>query len=88
MFYEKISDIILFDGKGYEKSISFEHRHLDDISKNISVMIAGNISSNNIPIIKNLDYFIDISGSLEDQYGNKDLKKIDNFLNKVYQNET
>ncbi len=88
IFYENISDIILFDGKGYEKSISFEHRHLDDISKNISVMIAGNISINNIPIIKNLDYFIDISGSLEDQYGNKDLKKIDNFLNNVYQNET
>jgi len=84
MLYEKISDIILFDGKGYEKSIGFDHNLLNGISKNIIIMIAGNININNIPIIKNLDYFIDVSGSLENEKGDKDLKKIDNFLNSVH----
>ena len=34
-------------------------------------------------LLKNIDYFIDISGSLENKNGKKDLKKIDIFLNKV-----
>ena len=84
MLYQKISDIILFDGKGYEKSEGFDHNLLNGISKNLTIMIAGNINIDNIPIIKNLDYFIDVSGSLENERGDKDLKKIDNFLNSVH----
>tara|TARA_B100001029_G_C15027315_1_gene434502 strand:+ start:185 stop:811 length:627 start_codon:yes stop_codon:yes gene_type:complete len=85
--YENISDIILFDGKGYEKSIGFDHTHLNDIPKNITIMIAGNIKFDNIPIIKELDYIIDLSGSLENDKGDKDLKKIDYFLNNIKQYE-
>ena len=41
-------------------------------------MIAGNINLYDIPNLKNMDYFIDLSGSLENEDG-KDLQKIDNF---------
>ncbi len=81
--YEEVSDIILFDGKGYEKSLGFDHKLLNYVSNKIKIMIAGNIKINNIPIIKNLDYYIDLSGSLENKYGKKDLQKINNFLNKM-----
>ena len=33
--YKDISDIILFDGKGYEKSIGFDHELLNNVPKNI-----------------------------------------------------
>ena len=85
--YKNISDIILFDGKGYEKSIGFDHKLLDNIPNHITKMIAGNIKIDNIPIIKNKDYIIDLSGSLENKEGKKDLNKINNFLNKVKQYE-
>ncbi len=85
--YKNISDIILFDGKGYEKSIGFDHKLLDNIPNHITKMIAGNIKIDNIPIIKNKDYIIDVSGSLENEDGEKDLKKIDYFLNKIKQYE-
>ena len=81
--FEKFSDIILFDGKGYEKSISFNHELLNNISTEIKIMIAGNITTDKIPILKNIDYIIDISGSLENDKGKKDLQKINNFLNKI-----
>ena len=53
--YQNISDIILFDGKGYEKSIGFDHILLKDIPKNITIMIAGNIKIDNIPILKDIN---------------------------------
>ena len=81
--YRDISDIILFDGKGYEKSISFDHKLLDKIPNDITKMIAGNIKIDNIPVLRNIDYFIDISGGLENENGKKDLKKIDFFLKKI-----
>ena len=85
--YKNISDIILFDGKGYEKSIGFDHKLLDNIPNHITKMIAGNIKIDNIPIIKNKDYIIDLSGSLENIEGKKDLDKINYFLNKIKQYE-
>ncbi len=85
--YKNISDIILFDGKGYEKSIGFDHKLLDNIPNHITKMIAGDIKIDNIPIIKNKDYIIDLSGSLENEEGKKDLNKIDYFLNKIKQYE-
>ena len=78
--YKDISDIILFDGKGYEKSIGFNHKYLNKIPNDIQLMIAGNIKFDNIPNLNNTDYFIDLSGSLENVKGKKDLKKIDYFL--------
>ena len=79
--YIGISEIILFDGKGYEKSESFDHRLLDDVPDELDKMIAGNIQINDIPSFKNKDFIIDLSGALEDQNGKKDINKIDKLLN-------
>lgn len=83
LFYKNIADIFLFDGKGYEKSISFDHNFLNKIPEDIPKMIAGNIQINNLPNLKDTDYFIDLSGSLENEQGKKDLQKIDFFLNNI-----
>jgi len=56
-----ISDIILFDSKGYEKSLSFDHNWLDEVPKSIDKMIAGNIQfDDNIDKFKNICNYIDI----------------------------
>ena len=86
--YNEISDLILFDGKGYEKSIEFDHELLNSVPNSVNKMIAGNIKIEDIPNFKNKDYFIDISGSLENEKGKKDLKKIDKLLNLATENET
>ena len=82
-YYDDISDLILFDGKGYEKSIGFNHELLNSVPFSINKMIAGNIKIEDIPNFKNKDYIIDLSGSLENNEGKKDLKKIDNLLNLI-----
>ena len=79
--YLEISDIILFDSKGYDKSESFDHSLLDDVPSELNKMIAGNIQIDDIPYFKNKDFIIDLSGALEDQNGKKDLNKIDKLLN-------
>ncbi len=79
--YLEISDIILFDSKGYHKSETFDHSLLDNLPKDLNKMIAGNIQIDDIPNFKNKDFIIDLSGSLEDINGKKDLKKIDKLLN-------
>ena len=79
--YSNISDIILFDSKGYHKSESFDHNLLNGVSKELSKMIAGNIQIDDIPNFKNKDYIIDLSGALEDENGNKDINKINKLLN-------
>ena len=79
--YLEISDIILFDSKGYAKSESFDHSLLDDVPGELNKMIAGNIQINDIPSFKNKDFIIDLSGALEDQNGKKDINKIDKLLN-------
>ena len=86
--YDEVSDLILFDGKGYEKSIGFNHELLNSIPNSINKMIAGNIKIEDIPKFKNKDYYIDLSGSLENEKGIKDLKKIDKLLNLATKNET
>ena len=79
--YTEISDIILFDSKGYHKSESFDHSLLDDVPGDLSKMIAGNIQINDIPNFKNKEFIVDLSGALEDQYGKKDINKINRLLN-------
>ena len=79
--YSEISDIILFDSKGYDKSESFDHSLLDDVPSELNKMIAGNIQIDDIPNLKNKDFIIDLSGALEDQNGKKDINKIDKLLN-------
>jgi len=79
--YSKISDVILFDSKGYDKSESFDHSLLDDVPSELNKMIAGNIQIDDIPNLKNKDFIIDLSGALEDQYGKKDINRINKLLN-------
>ena len=79
--YLNISEIILFDGKGYEKSIGFDHDLLNGLPASINKMIAGDIKIEDILKFKNKDFIIDISGSLENNEGKKDLKKINKLLN-------
>ena len=62
--YLEISDIILFDSKGYHKSESFDHSLLNEVPKTINKMIAGNIQIDDIPYLKNREYMIDLSGCL------------------------
>tara|TARA_B100002051_G_C16641737_1_gene589002 strand:+ start:60 stop:683 length:624 start_codon:yes stop_codon:yes gene_type:complete len=85
--YQDISDIILFDGKGYEKSIGFDHGLLDNLPNTITKMVAGNLKIDNIPKLNNSDFLIDLSGSLENEEGKKDLQKIDLFLKNIKKNE-
>ena len=87
-FYQEISDIILFDGKGYEKSIGFDHSFLENVPKDITKMVAGNLNVDSISNLKLKDYIIDLSGSLENQMGKKDLEKINTLLSKIKQYET
>ena len=77
------SEIILFDSKGYEKSLSFDHNLLEDIPNNFKKMVAGNIKIHDILDLKNKKYIIDVSGALEDSPGKKSIDKIDQFLIEV-----
>ena len=88
--FSKVTDIYLFDSKGYEKSMTFDHSLLEKIKINKPLMIAGNIQlDDNLENYTKIADIIDISGGLETS-GLKDKSKIDNFLNKVkqIQNET
>ena len=82
--YRSISDIILFDSKGYEKSIGFDHRLLKNVSTKVNKMLAGNIQyDDKLDKYSKITDIIDISGSLE-TLGEKDTAKIDKFLNTVH----
>ena len=78
--YLEISDIILFDSKGYHRSESFDHNLLEQVPKEVNKMIAGNIQIDDIPNFKNKDFIIDLSGSIENNEGKKDINKIDRLL--------
>ena len=79
--YQAISDIILFDSKGYHKSESFDHKLLDIVPNELNKMIAGDIQIEDIPNFKNKNLIIDLSGALEDENGKKDISKINKLLN-------
>jgi len=88
--FSEVTDIYLFDSKGYEKSMAFDHSLIEKIKINKPLMIAGNIQVNdNLDNYKKIADIIDISGGLETSRV-KDKSKIDIFLNKVEQvkNET
>ncbi len=78
--YLEISDIILFDSKGYHRSESFDHDLLEQVPNEVNKMIAGNIQIDDIPKFKNKDFIIDLSGSIESNEGKKDINKIDKLL--------
>ena len=88
--YSEVTDIYLFDSKGYEKSMTFDHELIKKIKINKPLMIAGDIKINDhLENYKKIADIIDISGGLETS-GVKDKSKIDIFLNKIKQirNET
>ena len=81
--YNELADIILFDSKGYEKSMSFDHQLIKNIKINKELMLAGNIQiEDNLENYKEIADIIDISGGLETS-GLKDSSKINIFLNKI-----
>jgi phosphoribosylanthranilate isomerase len=88
--FSEVTDIYLFDSKGYEKSITFDHKLIQEIKINKPLMIAGNIQvDDNLENYKKIADIIDISGGLETS-GVKDKSKINIFLNKIEEtyNET
>jgi phosphoribosylanthranilate isomerase len=81
--YKNVADIYLFDSKGYEKSMSFDHSLIKNINFDKEVMLAGNIQINDdLEKFKKIADIIDISGGLE-TFGSKDISKIEIFLNKI-----
>ena len=88
--YKDVADIFLFDSKGYEKSMSFDHKLIKDLRSNTEIMLAGNIQiDDDLENYNKITDIIDISGGLETS-GLKDISKINIFLNKIKQikNET
>ena len=81
--FEFISEIILFDSKGYEKSVGFDHKLLNNVSTKVNKMLAGNIRYNDkLDKYSKITDIIDISGSLETS-GEKDISKIKIFLENI-----
>ena len=85
MEYNEHADIVLFDSKGYEKSLSFDHQLIKNLKMDKELMLAGNINiKDNLQNYKELADILDISGGLETS-GLKDISKINIFLNKIKQ---
>ncbi len=88
--FTKVTDIYLFDSKGYEKSKSFDHNLIKNIKLNKELMLAGNIKfDDNIKNYEKIANYLDLSGGLETS-GLKDISKINIFLNNLNElkNET
>ena len=89
-YFSGVTDIYLFDSKGYEKSQKFDHNLIKTLKLNKELMLAGNIKfDDNLNNFKKIANFIDLSGGLETS-GLKDTSKIEIFLNNLnkIKNET
>ena len=85
-----VTDVYLFDSKGYEKSQGFDHNLIKNIKLNKELMLAGNIKfDDNLKNYEKIANYLDLSGGLETS-GLKDTSKIDIFLNNLnkLKNET
>jgi phosphoribosylanthranilate isomerase len=83
--YKGVANIFLFDSKGYEKSLAFDHKLIKNLKLNKELMVAGNIQiEDNLENYKKIADIVDISGGLETS-GLKDISKINVFLNKIKQ---
>ena len=83
MEYNELANIMLFDSKGYEKSVSFDHQLIKNLKIDMELMLAGNIQiEDNLKNYEKIADTIDISGGLETS-GLKDISKINIFLNKI-----
>ena len=88
--FADVTNVYLFDSKGYEKSQGFDHNLIKNIKLNKELMLAGNIKfDDNLKNYEKIADFIDLSGGLETS-GLKDTSKIDIFLNNLnkLKNET
>ncbi|MDC2998279.1 phosphoribosylanthranilate isomerase [Candidatus Pelagibacter sp.] len=88
--FADVTDIYLFDSKGYEKSYSFDHNLIKKIKLNKELMLAGNIKfDDNLKNYEKIANYLDLSGGLETS-GLKDTSKINIFLNNFnkFKNET
>ena len=80
LFYD-VTDIYLFDSKGYEKSQGFNHNLIKNIKLNKKLMLAWNIKfDDNLKNYEKIADYLDLSGGLETS-GLKDISKIEIFLN-------
>ncbi len=78
-----VTDVYLFDSKGYEKSHSFDHNFIKNIKLNKELMLAGNIKfDDNLKNYEKIANYLDLSGGLETS-GLKDTSKINIFLNNL-----
>ena len=81
--FSEVTDIYLFDSKGYEKSQGFDHSLIKNIKINKELMLAGNIKfDDNLLYYKKIANYLDLSGGLETS-GIKDTSKIDIFLKNI-----
>ena len=79
--FADVTDVYLFDSKGYEKSQGFDHNLIKNIKLNKELMLAGNIKfDDNLKNYEKIANYLDLSGGLETS-GLKDTSKIDFFLN-------
>ena len=88
--FADVTDVYLFDSKGYEKSQSFDHNLIKNIKLNKELMLAGNIKfDDNLKNYEKIANYLDLSGGLETS-GLKDTSKINIFLNNLnkLKNET
>ncbi len=88
--FNDVTDIYLFDSKGYEKSQGFDHNLIKNIKLQKELMLAGNIKfDDNLRNYKKIANYLDLSGGLETS-GLKDKSKIEIFLNNLnkIKNET
>ena len=85
MLFNELANIVLFDSKGYEKSIAFDHQLIKNLKINKELMLAGNIQiEDNLENFKKIADIVDISGGVETS-GLKDISKINIFLEKIKQ---
>ena len=81
--FASVTDIYLFDSKGYEKSQGFDHNLISNLKLNKELMLAGDIKfDNNLKNYEKIADYIDLSGGLETS-GLKDISKIETFLNNL-----
>ena len=88
--FSDVTDIYLFDSKGYERSMRFDHDLIKNIKTNKEIMLAGDIKfDDDLKNYEKIADFIDLSGGLETS-GLKDRSKIEIFLNNLnkIKNET
>ena len=88
--FSDVTDIYLFDSKGYEKSQGFDHKLIKNLKLNKELMLAGNIKfDDNLKNYEKIANYLDLSGGLETS-GLKDKSKINIFLKNLnkLKNET